>query len=113
MRRKRLVLKKKGTQFNQWPGVLKIDRLSGECDRLKGCVRYIFASLLLSLFLVNNLGSKNSMLKKFGQFVSYYKRKIFIKKFYKNCDLKTSSRPFCVCKELRKILKEEKTSIRK
>ena len=37
---------------------------------------------------------------KFGQFMSYYKRKIFIKKFYKNCDLKTSFRLFCVCKEL-------------
>ena len=30
----------------------------------------------------------------------YYKRKKIIKKFYKNCDLKTSSRSFCVCKEL-------------
>ena len=36
----------------------------------------------------------NSLLMKFGQFMSYYKRKIFIKKFYNNCDLKTSSRPF-------------------
>ena len=36
----------------------------------------------------------------FGQFVSYYKRKSFIKKSHKNCDLRTSSRPFCVCKEL-------------
>ena len=31
---------------------------------------------------------------------SDYKRKTFVKKFYKNCSLKTSSRPFCVCKEL-------------
>ena len=31
---------------------------------------------------------------------SDYKRKTFIKKFYRNCGLKTSSRPFCVCKEL-------------
>ena len=31
---------------------------------------------------------------------SDYKRKIFIKKFYRNCGLKTSSTPFCVCKEL-------------
>ena len=30
--------------------------------------------------------------------MSYYKWKI--KTFYKNCDLTTSSRPFCVCKEL-------------
>ena len=37
---------------------------------------------------------------KFGQFMSHYKRKNFIKKFCKNCSLKTSSRPFCVCKEL-------------
>ena len=32
--------------------------------------------------------------------MSYYERKHFIDKFYKNCDLKTSSMPFCVCKEL-------------
>ena len=31
---------------------------------------------------------------KFGQFISYYRRKNFIKKFYKTCDLKTCSRPF-------------------
>ena len=37
---------------------------------------------------------------KFGQFMSHYKRKNFIKKFCKNCSLKTSSKPFCVCKEL-------------
>ena len=37
---------------------------------------------------------------KFGQFMSYCQRQKFMKKFYKNCDLKTSSRPFCVCKEL-------------
>ena len=50
--------------------------------------------------LLNNLGSKHSALTKFGQFMSYYKRKDFIKKFYKNCDLKTSPRPICVCKDL-------------
>ena len=33
----------------------------------------------------------NSLLIKFGQFISYYKRKKFIKKLYKNCVLKTSS----------------------
>ena len=38
-----------------------------------------------------------------GQFMSYYKRKIFIEKFYKNGDLQTSSKPFCVCKELSTI----------
>ena len=37
---------------------------------------------------------------KFGQFMSYYKREKFIKKFYKKCDPKTSSRLFCVCKKL-------------
>ena len=42
----------------------------------------------------------NSLLMKFGQFISYHIRKNFIKKFYKNCSLKTSSRLFCVCKEL-------------
>ena len=48
----------------------------------------------------------NTLIIKFGQFVSYYKKK-FIKRFYKNCDLKTSSRSFCVRKEL------STTSIRK
>ena len=55
---------------------------------------------------LNNLGSKHSLLMNFGQFMSYYKRKNF-KKFYKNCGLKTSSRVFCVCKEL------STTSVRK
>ena len=50
--------------------------------------------------LLNNLGSKHSLLMKFGQFMSYYKRKKIIKKFYKNCNLETSSRPFYVYKEL-------------
>ena len=49
---------------------------------------------------MNNLGSKQSLLMKFGQFMSYYKRKNLIKKLYQNCGLKTSSRPFFVCKEL-------------
>ena len=31
----------------------------------------------------------------------YYKRKKIIKTFYKNCNLKTSSRLFCVCKEFK------------
>ena len=50
--------------------------------------------------LLKNLESKHSLLMKFDQFMSYYARKIFMKKFYKNCVLKTSSRPFFVCKEL-------------
>ena len=37
---------------------------------------------------------------KFGQLISYYKSKNFIKKLDKNCDLETSFRPFCVSKEL-------------
>ena len=41
----------------------------------------------------------NSLLMKFDQFMSNYKRKNPIKKLYKNCRLKTSSRPFCICKE--------------
>ena len=40
------------------------------------------------------MGSKCTLLMKFGQFMSYYKRKNFIKRFYKDCGLKTSSRPF-------------------
>ena len=50
--------------------------------------------------LLNNLGSKNHVKMKFGQLISYYKRKYFFKKLYKNCNLKTSSWSFCVCKEL-------------
>ena len=37
---------------------------------------------------------------KFGQFKLYYKRKNFIEKLSNNCSVKTSSRPFCACKEL-------------
>ena len=42
----------------------------------------------------------NSLLMKFGQFMSYYKRKKFIKIFCKTCSLKTILRPIYVCKEL-------------
>ena len=45
----------------------------------------------------------NSPLIKFSQFMSSYKSKNFIKKFCKKYVLKTSSRPFCVCKELSTI----------
>ena len=48
--------------------------------------------------LLNKLGSKHSLLMKSGQFMSHYKRKDFIKKFYKHCDLKISSKPSCVDK---------------
>ena len=36
----------------------------------------------------------------FGQFMSYYKTKIFIKTFYEKCGQEISSRPLCVYKEL-------------
>ena len=39
---------------------------------------------------------ENSLLMTFGQFISYYEAKCFIKKFYKNA----SSSSFCACKEL-------------
>ena len=35
--------------------------------------------------------------------MSYYEGKNVIKKFYKNCDLKTNSRSFCIDRELFKI----------
>ena len=54
----------------------------------------------MKYILLNNLGNKHSLLMKFGQFVSYYKRQKIIKKFQENFDLETSSRPFCVYKEL-------------
>ena len=41
--------------------------------------------------LLNNMGSKYSLLMKFGQFMSYYKRKNFIKNILPNS---------FVCKEL-------------
>ena len=46
-----------------------------------------------------NMGAKTVPVK-FGQFMSYYKRKKIIKKFRKNCNLKTSFMPFCLCREL-------------
>ena len=42
----------------------------------------------------------NSLLMKCGQFVAYFERNNFIKKFYKKFGLKTNSRSFCVSKEL-------------
>ena len=43
---------------------------------------------------------------KFGQFMQYYKRIFFIKKFYEKCGLETSSRAFLIFKEssVKKIL---------
>ena len=62
-----------------------------------------FWNFRLSNFMMswlNNLGSKHSLLMKFGQCMSYPKRNNFIRKLCKNRGLKTSSKPFCVCKEL-------------
>ena len=60
-------------------------------------------SMKKKYFSLNDVESKHNLFIKFDQFMSYYKRKQFIKKFYKNCVLKTSSRPFHVCKELSTI----------
>ena len=38
---------------------------------------------------------------KLGQLISHYKIETFIKKLYKNCDVRTSSSPFGASKELR------------
>ena len=56
-------------------------------------------SIKKKYILLNKLGSKHSLLMKFGQFMLYSKSKNFIKKFTKT-GRKTSSRPFCICKEL-------------
>ena len=45
------------------------------------------------------VNTKHGLLMKFSQSVSYSKNN-FIKKLYKKCGLKTSSKPFCVGKEL-------------
>ena len=44
--------------------------------------------------------NKHSLVMKFGQFMSYCKRKNFIKKYYKNYGLKTNSRPVCIYRKL-------------
>ena len=49
--------------------------------------------------LLNNLGSKCSLVTKFGQFMQYYKIIFFIKKFYEKCGVETSFRPFLIFKE--------------
>ena len=56
--------------------------------------------------LLNNLGTKCSLVMKFGQFMQYDKVLFIIKKFYEKCGLKTSSRPFLIFKEpsVKKIL---------
>ena len=49
---------------------------------------------------MSNLGSKHSPLMKFGQFMSYYKRKRFNRKLYQNYSLKTSPRLFFVLQKI-------------
>ena len=49
--------------------------------------------------LLNNLGSKRSLVMRFGQFMKYYKIYVFIKKFYEKYGLETSSRPFLIFTE--------------
>ena len=44
--------------------------------------------------LLNNLGSKCSLVMKFGRFMQYYKKYIYIKKFYEKSGLETSSGSF-------------------
>ena len=57
--------------------------------------------------LLNNLGSKHGLLMKVGLFISYSERNNF-KNLYKKFGLKTSSRPFRVCKELPDKIKSKK-----
>ena len=45
------------------------------------------------------MGNKHSLVLKFGQLMSVYKIKTFVKKLYKKCGLGTSSRPSSDCKE--------------
>ena len=53
--------------------------------------------------LLSNLESKYSLIMKFGQFMSHFKRTIFIKVFSKICVLETSSRLFCVYEKVSTI----------
>ena len=50
--------------------------------------------------LLNNLQSKHSLAMKFCEFMPYYNRKMFIKKFYKKCDLTQVPGPFVFMKKL-------------
>ena len=53
--------------------------------------------------LLNNLGSKYSLVVRFGQLLWYYKKKIIIKNLHEQCDLETSF------KTLPKILRGNKS----
>ena len=50
--------------------------------------------------LLSNLGSKFNLLMKLAS-LYYYQRKHFIKKFYKNGNMKTSSRPLLCFKRIK------------
>ena len=50
--------------------------------------------------LLKNLKTKHSLVMTFDQFMSYYKRKYFFKDLYEKDCLETTSRSFCVCKEV-------------
>ena len=49
--------------------------------------------------ILNNLGSKHSLVIKFGQLREYDKIKFFIKNVFEKWGLETSSRPFLIFKE--------------
>ena len=83
------------SSFRSWENHILISQIFKFHDVIK-CL-----SMKQEMHLQNNLRSKYSMLMKIGQFMSYYKRKKIIKKFYKNCDAKTSFSPIFVCKELK------------
>ena len=53
--------------------------------------------------LLNKLGVKRSLLMKFGQFTSYYKRNRFIKNYTRTETWKLVPDPFCVWKEVSSI----------
>ena len=44
--------------------------------------------------LLNNLGSKHSLVTKFGQFIKYYKMQFLSEKYIKNVTLKLFPGPF-------------------
>ena len=53
----------------------------------------------LKHILLNILESNHSLVTKFGQFMQYYKRKFFIKKFYEKFGVETSPSPFLIFKQ--------------
>ena len=46
--------------------------------------------------LLNNLGRKQGLVITYGQILSYYKRRVFVKNYTKKCVLDTSHKPFCI-----------------